>query len=159
MAMPVQSTAKPAVKNLRWAYIMNFIYYVSWPDHQKNQDIYVCVVGSNPFNHISNDERFKNKTGNLTIARLFETVPEIHSLNRCHVVYFSQSISLAQLSFLFTQLNQSPIMTIGDHGAFVKLGGVLQFRQRGKKLRFSLNKEKLSQLDLKVHPALLRLSI
>ena len=93
------------------------------------------------------------------MAKFYESVPELTVLSQCQVAYFSQSISLAQLSFIFTQLKTMPVMTIGDHGAFVKLGGMLQFKQRGKKLRFSLNKELLSKVDLKVHPSLLRLSL
>lgn len=156
---PASVDSAPAVKNVRWAFIMNFIPYISWPDIKKGDEIAVCIVGKNPFNHVTDSFKAKSRTGVVTVAKLYESTPEVEVLRQCQVIYFSQSISLAQLSYLFKQLKNDSILTIGDHGAFVKLGGMLQFKQRGKKLRFSLNKERLSDVDFKVHPALLRLSL
>lgn len=155
----VSVNSTPAVKNVRWAFIMNFIPYISWPDIHKGDEISVCIVGKNPFNHVTDSFKSKSKTGVVTVAKLYESIPEVSVLSQCQVIYFSQSVSLGQLSYLFTQLKKDSILTIGDHGAFVKLGGILQFKQRGKKLRFSLNKALLSEVEFKVHPALLRLSL
>lgn len=149
----------PSVKNARWAFIMKFIPYISWPDVKKGDEISVCVVGKNPFDGVSDNFKSSSKTGVVTVTKLYESIPEVSVLTQCRVIYFSQSVSRAQLSFIFSQLNKEPILTIGDHGAFVKLGGMLQFKQRGKLLRFSLNKALLSEVDLKIHPALLRLSL
>ena len=156
---PISAQSTPAVKNVRWAFIMNFIPYISWPNIKKGDEISVCIVGKNPFNHVSDSFKAKSRTGVVTVAKLYESIPEVAVLSQCQVIYFSQSVSLGQLSYLFKQLKNDSILTIGDHGAFVKLGGMLQFKQRGKKLRFSLNKERLSDVDFKVHPALLRLSL
>lgn len=149
----------PKVKNARWAFIMKFIPYISWPDVNKGDEVSVCIVGKNPFDDVTDSFKLKSKTGIVTVAKLYESIPEVSVLTQCRVIYFSQSVSLGQLSFLFTQLKKEPILTIGDHGAFVKLGGMLQFKQRGKLLRFSLNKALLSEVELKIHPALLRLSL
>lgn len=150
--------SKPAPQDLRWAYIMNIIHYITWPESKVDPVVNVCIVGRNPFSHVRENVNLNKRTGSIVVAKHYEEVPAVDVLSQCNVIYFSESITLAQLSFIFTQLKSLPVFTIGDHGAFMKLGGLLQFKKKGKKLRFGLNKTLLNTIDLKVHPSLLRLS-
>ena len=157
---PFQASAiAPEKRQVQWAYIMNFVHYISWPNAKPKADINVCVVGKSPFNGGEKETRSLNKkTGSVTLTKRYPSMPELAELKTCHVIYFSQDISLAQLSFIFSKLDSLPIVTIGDHRAFLRIGGLLQFTERNKRLRFSLNKELLNSMDLKIHPSLMRLS-
>lgn len=143
---------------LQWAYIMNFIHYISWPKANTNPVVKVCIVGDNPFEVSEGDVKLNEKTGSITVTTHDNKLPEIEHLQRCDLIYFAENISLAQLSFVFSKLKHMPIVTIGEHKGFNKLGGLLQFIERGKKLGFRLNKELLAQMQLKIHPSLMRLS-
>lgn len=150
--------AKPVSGDLRWAYMMNIIHYITWPQAKVDPVISVCIIGNNPFLVVEDDVVLNKRTGGITIARHYEQAPDIEILSQCNIVYFSQTVTLAQLSFMISKLEGLPVLTVGDHLAFVRLGGLLQFIKKGKKLRFKLNKERLNKMALKVHPSLLRLS-
>jgi hypothetical protein len=155
-----QATAiAPEKREVQWAYIMNFIHYITWPSARADSQINVCIVGKSPFAVADEEARSVNKkTGSVTVTKQYPNMPELSELKVCQVIYFSQNISLAQLSFIFSKLESLPIVTIGDHRAFLRIGGMLQFTEKNKKLRFSLNKELLNSMDLKIHPSLMRLS-
>ncbi len=155
---PFAGVAKPKVKDLRWSYIMYIVRYITWPQAKINPVVSICVVGKSPFVSLEQGTGLDQKTGYITVARHYEQIPDIDELRRCSAIYFSKSITLAQLSFIFSKLESLPILTIGDHRAFLRMGGLLKFTQKGKKLRFKLNKSLLNDMVLKVHPSLLRLS-
>ncbi len=146
------------MRALQWAYMMNFIHYVSWPDSGIDPVVKVCIVGSNPFDVNDGDVKLNEKNGTITVTLLYDVLPEISLLKTCDLIYFASDISLAQLSFVFSGLSDLPVLTIGEHRGFNKLGGLLQFIERNKKLGFRLNKTLLSMRQLKVHPSLMRLS-
>jgi hypothetical protein len=150
--------AKPKVKDVRWSYITNIVRYITWPQAKVNPVISICVVGKSPFISLEQGTGRDQKTGYITAARHYEQIPDIGVLRRCSAIYFSKSITLPQLSFVFSKLESLPILTIGDHRAFLRIGGLLQFAKQGNKLRFKLNKSLLNDMTLKVHPSLLRLS-
>ncbi len=150
--------AKPKVKDLRWSYITYIVRYITWPQAKVNPVISICVVGKSPFISLEQDTGLDQKTGYITVGRHYEQIPDIDVLRRCSAIYFSKSITLPQLSFVFSKLESLPILTMGDHRAFLRIGGLLQFTQKGNKLRFKLNKSLLNDMSLKVHPSLLRLS-
>lgn len=145
-------------RDLQWAYIMNFVHYITWPDVDVDPLIKVCLVGNNPFKVADGDMHFNEKTGSITIATQYNKLPEITVLAKCDLIYFAQEISLPQLSFVFSKLKSKPIVTIGDHRGFNKVGGLIQFIERNNKLGFRLNKSLLNSMDLKIHPSLMRLS-
>lgn len=158
VANDAMASNKPAPQDLRWAYIMHIIGFITWPESKVDPVVNVCIVGKSPFSHVRENVNLNKRTGSIVMAKHYEEVPAMELLTQCNVIYFSENITLAQLSFIFTQLKSLPVFTIGDHGAFIKLGGLLQFKKKGKKLRFGLNKTLLNKIDLKVHPSLLRLS-
>ena len=150
--------AKPAVRDLRWVYIKNFVHFISWPKNQDTQVVNICIVGRNPFTNVEMDKNLSKKSGRITKARHYEKIPDIKLMAQCQMIYFSADITKPQLSYIFNHLGALPIVTIGDHGAFLKLGGLFQFIPKGKKLRFGINRALLNKLDLKVSPSLLRLA-
>ncbi|MFT4925468.1 MAG: hypothetical protein ACI8WB_001561 [Phenylobacterium sp.] len=158
MASSFSATAiEPKKRDLQWAYMMNFIRYFSWPE-QPHMTVNFCIIGRNPFSLDQGDFSSKQKDGKITAVKYHETLPSVEVMNRCQVIYFSSSITMAQLSFVFSKLGSLPIVTIADHQGFIKIGGILQFTEKNNKLRFRLNKAVLNTMNLKIHPALLRLS-
>lgn len=143
---------------LQWAYIMNFIRYISWPQAKIDPVVGVCIVGNNPFNVAAGDVELNEKTGAITVTTHYNKLPDMAKLGACDLIYFASDITLAQLSFVFSKLNEKPIVTIGEHQGFNKVGGLLQFIERNKKLGFRLNKGLLGTKKLKIHPSLMRLS-
>jgi hypothetical protein len=152
------SAIEPQRRELQWAYIMNFVHFIRWPNSNIDPVVRVCVVGKSPFVSAQDEVKLNKRTGSITVTLEYEKLPEIDVLKRCDMIYFSQHISLAQLSFIFSKLNKLPIVTIGDHRGFNKVGGLLQFTEHDKKLGFRLNKTLLHVMKLKIHPSLLRLS-
>lgn len=143
---------------LKWAYIMNFARYFSWPQSKVNPVVNTCVVGRNPFLVTKNELSVNKKNGKISVVKYYDKLPSIKTMQQCHMIYFSSSITRAQLSFVFSKLKGLPIVTIGDHQGFIQIGGILQFTEKDNKLHFALNKPVLSTMSLKVHPSLLRLS-
>jgi hypothetical protein len=153
----VTRAIEPQKRDLQWAYMMNFIPYFSWPDNPNMDEVDVCIIGRNPFAVVRKYGPIKNKNVRVMVKH-HNNLPDISILQHCQVIYFSSSITTAQLSFIFTKLKGFPIVTMGDHQGFIKIGGILQFTQSGNKLRFRLNKPLLNTIDIKIHPSLLRLS-
>ncbi len=151
-------SAETPKRDLQWAFMMNFIRYFSWPQAKVNPVVKVCVVGRNPFEVVKENLSLNKKNGKITVVEYHDNLPKLTVLSQCNVIYFSASITTVQLAFVFSQLKQSAIVTIGDHQGFIEIGGIVQFTQKNNKLRFRLNKPLLSTINLKIHPSLLRLS-
>lgn len=149
---------EPKKRDLQWAYMMSFIRYFSWPDEKAHPQVKVCIIGHNPFVVDEDDFSLHNKSGKITVIEHYPQLPTIEAMILCRVIYFSASVTTAQLSFVFSKLKIFPVVTIGEHQGFINIGGILQFTEQENKLHFRLNKAALSTMNLKVHPSLLRLS-
>ena len=143
---------------LQWAYMMNFVHYITWPDIKVDPVVHICIVGKHPFEPAARDISLNDKTGIITVLRYFTKLPDPQVLADCDMAYFAPNVSVAQLSFVFSKLTGLPVVTIGDHRGFNKIGGLMQFTENNKKLGFRVNKTLLNTNRLKIHPSLLRLS-
>ncbi len=73
-------------------------------------------------------------------------------------VYFSEA-STDVITQTLALLSGKPAITFGDHDAFLKLGGIVNFRTVSGKLRFEFNRKSMDRSGVKVSAQVIRLAL
>lgn len=142
------------LEDLEWKYSQQFLNYTTWSFDGSSKQL--CILGDTNI-PIDNGEQLATKSGTFDVF-IFEQMPTIKRITSCQAVYFASSMELIDIQFYLAEIKTMPILTIGHHISFRKLGGHIQFIVKNNKLRFFINTQNLEASQLKMHPALIRLS-
>lgn len=159
-AVPLNSSQLPSVREyqIKAVYLYNFANFVRWPRgafKSSSAPFQICVLGEDPFRR-----QLDLAVENEKIGGRFVKVRRIHYIEEsdlCQIVFVSQSKQRYR-AHIFAHLKQRPILTVSDLKNFVVNGGMIQFYNRGNKVRFIIDPQTLKETGLKASARLLQIA-
>lgn len=144
--------------HVKGIFLYNFAKFVEWPAHafKTHADpMTICTAGTNPFGTaletVIQDEKIRKR------ALLVRTVTETRQAAGCHILYFSISERKRSRSWL-PELRRLSILTVGETEEFLQQGGIVAFRLKDSRVRFTIDGEAALRAGLKISSKLLRLA-
>jgi hypothetical protein len=143
---------------LKAAMLYNLTHFVEWPDSaypDRQAPISLCILGQDPF-AISLASTIPKETdkGRTMVVRHLQSDQETRG---CHILYISLS-ERRTTAHIFSALNGSCILTVGEMAQFAAHGGIIQFSMEDQHVRFDINLEAASRAGLKISSKLLALA-
>jgi len=140
-------------------FIYHFAQLVSWPaDAVSNTDqqLLLCTLGDDSFQGNLKSNVNGKQVGSFTIhvRHLKQDAPELRS---CQILFVGNDES-KHFPALLAELQNSPVLTIGESDTFLDDGGVISFTKRYGKIRFAINLEAADRCRLKISSRLLLLA-
>lgn len=134
-AVCAQSQARPSEYQVKAAYLYNFGKFVNWPDSGQTE-FHLCVLGDDPFGD-NLDSTITNATinGKKVAARRLSSVQDAEG---CEIAFIAASES-ARLERDLAALKKLHVLTVSDMPDFLRRGGIIQFVEEDRKVRFQVN--------------------
>jgi hypothetical protein len=143
---------------LKAAMLYHLTQFVEWPETaylDRHSPILLCILGRDPFaNSLPSSISTETNTGRLVLIRHLQSDVEIPG---CHILYISSSERKSAVR-IFTTLNGSSILTVGEMAQFAAHGGIIQFSLEDQHVRFDINLEAATRAKLKISSKLLALA-
>jgi hypothetical protein len=151
-------SAKPSDYDVKAAYLYNFGHFVEWPANvasAQNDSFTVCVLGQDPFGPVL-DTTLAGETiaGKRVVAKRISALQES---GNCQILFLS-SAEEARLNKIIEALNKQAVLTVSDMPQFSRRGGMIQFVQEGKRVRFEVNLAAVQQAGLTLSSELLKVA-
>jgi len=143
---------------LKAAMLYHLTQFVEWPDSSypgRNAPILLCIVGQDPFaNSLTATIPRESDNGRPVLIRHLQSDTEFRG---CHILYISSS-ERKTATHIFSALNGSSILTVGEMAQFAARGGIIQFSLQDQHVRFDINLDAASRAGLKISSKLLALA-
>lgn len=149
-----QSDAPTREYEIKAAFLYHFARFVEWSDEGTEEDIALCVLGSDPFGKALDNLESKAVRGRaLTVRRL----DRVQAARRCHILFVSAS-EQGRLSQLLDARWTDGVLTVGETETFTRDGGVVRLFEKGNKIRFEINRKAARRAHLTLSSRLLKLA-
>jgi hypothetical protein len=147
---------------IKAAILHKFISFIDWPVNSytdPSASITLGVVGDDPFG-----DSFENVLGKLVQGRLFGVLNLNSSspgplLDGCQILFFPSGISKQEVRNLLEEVADKPILTVGETGSFLEMGGMVNFVEDAGKIRFEVNVAPTEKGGIKIRSRLLRVAV
>ncbi|MGD9850705.1 MAG: YfiR family protein [Nitrospirales bacterium] len=155
---PLSQAEGPSDDQIKATYLYHFTKFVEWPTSSftlENSPLQLCVMEPDTFGPFL-ETTLKGKSSG-THSLIIKRHPSTKEIRQCHMLFLSkQQASL--WSTLRASLAHTTVLTVGEHGDFLKEGGMIQFYRDGQKIRFAINPQTIKQTQLRVSAKLWRLA-
>lgn len=143
---------------IKAAFLYNFIKFVQWPPESfpdEDQPFVIGILGDDPFGPIL-DRVVQGKlvNGRKLVVWRSDTLTQLRG---AHLVFISRS-ERGRLRQVLRELAGKPILTVSEIDGFARLGGMINFRMQGDRVRFEINPEAVRAAGLKMSSKLLSLA-
>lgn len=150
-----QTRANPS--RVEAAFLRNFAHYITWPEQAFANDRSpwrVCVLGSDPFGDVLND----TLRGRTEQGRHFEIVraEQLAEPSSCQIVFVAHRSSTSRRTIL-AELQNQPVLTVGDAPEFLQEGGIIRF-QVSDRVEFGVNLDRARSASLKIQTRMLEVA-
>ena len=117
--------------------------------------VFLCVLGRDPFgNSLTSTVLNKTVDGRPVPYSILENGKEAGG---CHVLFISSS-ERKTAAEIFSILDGSSVLTVGEMTQFAAHGGMVQFSLEDQQVRFDINLDVASSAGLKISAKLLTLA-
>ena len=153
-SVPVE---KVRVARIKAAFLYHFAQFSAWPEEALGDaamPIRLCILGKDPFG--SALEQLQGKTVHnrpLEIRHL----PVGASARGCHLVFMGP-MPKQVLQTSLKQLQNQPVLTVGEGEDFLKQGGIVRLVEEKNRVRFEINVMAARRAGLQLSARLLRLA-
>ena len=138
---------------LKAAFIFHFAQLVEWPGASSN--LVLCILGDDPFHgELDDTVRGKQIGSRMLQVRHVRQLSEVHG---CQLLFISKA-EVRRIPAVLSELQHSPVLTVGETDGFLNAGGIIRFCLEGSKLRFEVNRSAAETAGLKVSSRLLVLA-
>jgi hypothetical protein len=156
----VSTAAAPSAQSrlpfeLRAVYLYNFARFAEWPADafaEPNAPIRVCVLGSDPLGPALDRALQGELVGGRPIQATRLRSPA--AARDCHILYTAATERARVLSAL-AAVRGRPVLTVGEHAAFLEAGGMIRFHLVDQRVRFDINVSAAEQARLRLSARLL----
>jgi hypothetical protein len=154
---PVPARAESREYQIKAAFLVNFMQFVTWPSNAfANDDAPFCigVLGDDPFGPAL-DQTVQGETVNhhkIVVQRR----RRIEDCKNCQMVFVSRSEE-KNLPVILAKLDSGPVLTVSEMRGFARRGGIINFYLEGNKVRFEINPAVAQRDKLKMSAQLLSL--
>ncbi len=143
---------------LKAAMFYNLTNFVEWPDSaypDRQAPIVLCILGQDPFaTSLASTIPKEIDNGRPLLLRRLQSDKEARG---CHILYISSS-ERKTAEHIFSTLNGSSTLTVGEMTQFAVRGGIIQFSMEDQHVRFDINLEAASRAGLRISSKLLALA-
>ncbi len=155
--------SRPEVSDyvIKAAYIFRFLYFIEWPKtaSKKNENtITIGVVGSYQFVNAFKPVEGKPVNNKKVVIKKFNKGTKDISLLTCQVLFINNSEKY-NMDEILSVLNGHPVLTVGDFEGFIDNGGMINFVEEGKNIRFEINNISIDRAGIEVRSVLKRQAI
>lgn len=176
LSLPAMADSAPSREyQIKAAFLYNFVRFVDWPKDKRedaNEPIRIGIIGKNPFKNAFEPIRDKKLKGRKVIIETFKTLakvkqsenndktpqhPEIEKIRKCHLLFICDS-EKKYLADIIELVRRHGILTVGQVPGFLEAGGIINFQEKKKKIRFEINLKAARKSKLKIRAKLLRLA-
>jgi hypothetical protein len=143
---------------LKATMLYNLTQFVDWPPSAypgPQAPIQLCILGRDPF---------RNSITSAVSRRIYNgrSVLIVHPQNdrearSCNILYISSSERKSSEQ-IFSALNGSSVLTVGEMTQFAAHGGMIQFSLEDQQVHFAINLDVASRAGLKISAKLLALA-
>jgi hypothetical protein len=140
---------------VRAGLLYNFAAFTEWPDEDSSasESFVIGVLGADAVGDALREVQGRAIRGRaIDIRRISWDV----DVRQCHVLYVPASA--ANWQGVLSDSKALPILTVGEHPQFTKLGGVIRLCTEGSRLRFEVNVTRSKEASLQVSSKLLSLA-
>jgi hypothetical protein len=151
--------AQPSEYQIKAAFLYHFAQFVDWPPAafaQATSPMVIGILGESPFGG-DLEQAVRGKSLNNHSLTIKEVRSLADATNTCHILFISSS-EKKRLPEIFAGLRGSSVLTVGETDRFTETGGMINFVQQGKKIRFQINEEAAKSAGLKISSKLLSLA-
>jgi hypothetical protein len=152
----VSSQTKPGEYAVKAAYLYDFGKFVQWPDFPGDHSAFtICVLGRDPFGPALDDVIKNEQIAGLPLAA--RRITSLQDSGNCQIVFISSSEE-DNLTKLFGELANLPVLTVSDADDFVTRGGIIGFVLQQNKVRFEVNLSAAQNARLTLSSQLLKVA-
>lgn len=148
----------PKEYQVKAAFIYNFVKFVEWPGAlavTKQNNINICVIGSDPFGDVGVQIFQRASTTALKLTLLDKR--SASAANDCHIAFISRSED-GRLDEVMAALKNKPVLTVSDIDDFAKRGGMVGFISDDNKVKLVVNSTNVAAAGLRVDAQLLEIA-
>jgi hypothetical protein len=142
---------------LKAGVLFHIIEYVEWPGASASSNaptIQIGLLGQIPYAEALEVLDGKTIQGRKLVVKRISDAKEAA---QCQVVFFGAS-EKARISEIITELNNRPILTVGDFEGFAEKGGMVNLVAGPNRIVMEINREVASQARLALSSQLLKLA-
>ena len=155
---PARANAQTDEYRVKAAFLFHFAQLVDWPAGAPGDDkklFNVCTLGEDPF-HGDLDSAIDGKSIGLRTMRVHHLM-QAEQVRACQIVFIGKNEN-KRIPALLAELDNAPVMTVGETDNFVRQGGIIGFCLDNDKVRFEINLVAAEHARLKISSRLLLLA-
>ncbi len=138
------------------AIIFKITRFVHWSDVKStNKVLDLCVMGDAAlFSELKTTEGKRSKGFEIKVQQVDESQQK---MSECELLFLGENARLST-SNLAKKLANETILSVSDRGGFAKEGGMIQLKERGGRIRFTINLKATRASGLDISSQLLGLA-
>ena len=144
---------------LKSAMLYNLTQFVEWPDSAypgSHAPIVLCILGQDQFaSYLSSAVPTETNNSRPVLIRRLRSEKEFRG---CQILYISSS-ERKTAAHIFSTLDGSNTLTVGEMTQFAAHGGMVQFSAEDQHVHFDINLEAMCRAGLKISSKLLALAL
>jgi hypothetical protein len=140
------------------AFLYNFAKFVEWPPGtfaNSTDPIGICIVGQNPFGSTLEYMVQGKKVGDRTFA--VRRLPDTQQAGQCQILFIGVT-EWKRTRSLLDAAKSTGILTVGESDDFTALGGIINFRLDGPRVRIQVDLQMAEHARLRISSKLLSLA-
>lgn len=160
---------------IKAAFLYNFLQFVDWPKAKiadANKPIIIGIIGDDPFGDTIDPLKDKPVEGRKIVIQRFKSFgalkkagetdaagakQNIKTLGECHVLFICSSEN-KNLKEIIESVKNSGVLTVGESGEFLDVGGIVNFVMADEKVGFEISIAAAKHAGLEIRSKLLRLA-
>lgn len=156
--LPAAIAFAQSEEQVKAAFLFNFARYVEWPEEafaSGDAAFRLCMAGSPGFADV-----VERTVSGKQVRDRSVRVAQVASLSEsggCHILFVGPGVDASPAEVADSVAGAS-VLTVADHAGFARDGGVANFIQVGKRVRFEINPVAADRAGLKISSRLLRLA-
>lgn len=140
------------------AFLYNFAKFVEWPPGtfaNANDPIGICIVGQNPFGSTLENMVQGKRVGDrmFAVRRLADT----QQASQCQILFIGAT-EWKRTRTLLDGVKSTGVLTVGESDDFTALGGIINFRLDGPRVRIQVDLQTAEHARLRISSKLLSLA-
>jgi hypothetical protein len=155
------------------AFLYNFIKFTEWPEDKPAEPnvIIIGILGEDKFKDSFDAIKDKPINNQKILIKSFgkfsqyvkngedsiQLTPEAEQLKKCHILFICDS-EWAYTREIIEAVKGGNVLTVGETGDFLELGGIITFVPSNEKLAFEVNYSAAKKNGLQINSRVLRLA-
>jgi YfiR/HmsC-like len=140
------------------AFLYNFAKFVEWPPGtfaSSTDPIEICIVGQNPFGSALENMVQGKRVGERAFA--VRRLPDTLQASQCQILFIGAT-EWRRTRALLDAVKSPGVLTVGETDDFTLLGGIINFRLDGPRVRIQVDLQMAEHARLRISSKLLSLA-